>query len=89
MGTDIGDNADAAAAAAKAPDAPILASPVNDAMVNAMAVLKTGAFRTSVAGTTHAKTRWQVFRDEDNACVLDIQQHDGTDQSHGAQTRAR
>jgi hypothetical protein len=38
-----------------------------------MATLKTGAFRTAVTGTTHAKSRWQVFRDEDDACVLDIQ----------------
>ena len=73
-GNYIGDNADAAAAAAvKAPDAPILVSPLNDAVVSSTAALKTGAFHTAVAGTTHAKTRWQVFRDEDTACVLDIQ----------------
>jgi hypothetical protein len=70
----IGDNAEAAAAAAKqAPDAPLLVSPVNTAVVSAMSVLKTGAFRTAVTGTTHAKSRWQVYRDEDDACVLDIQ----------------
>ena len=73
-GNGIGDNADAAAAAAaQAPDAPILVSPVNDAVVSPMAVLKTAAFHTAVAGATHAKTRWQVFRDEDDVCVLDIQ----------------
>jgi hypothetical protein len=72
-GNGIGDNAEAAAAAAKqAPEAPVLAAPVNDAVVNALAVLKTGAFLTPKPGTTHAKTRWQVFRDEDNACMLDI-----------------
>jgi chitinase len=70
----IGDNADAAASKNKqAPDGPVLISPVNDAVVNAMAELKTGAFHTAVAGTTHAKTRWQVFSDEDDVCVLDIQ----------------
>jgi hypothetical protein len=70
-----GDNADAAAAAAaaKAPDAPVLASPVNDDVVSASAALKTGAFRTAVAGAAHAKTRWQVFRDDDDACVFDTQ----------------
>jgi hypothetical protein len=69
----VGDNADALAAQNKqAPTVPVLVSPANDAVVSTMAVLKTGAFRTSVSGTTHAKTRWQVFRDEDNACVLDI-----------------
>ncbi|HSO61271.1 MAG TPA: choice-of-anchor U domain-containing protein, partial [Desulfobacterales bacterium] len=73
-GNGIGDNADAAAAAAKqAPDAPLLVSPVNNAMVGIKAILKTGSFRTGVAGTAHAKSRWQVFRDEDAACVLDIQ----------------
>ena len=70
----IGDNADAAAAAAKqAPDAPLLVSPVND-VVSVMAILKTGAFRTAVTGSTHAKTRWQVFSDENiDVCVLDVQ----------------
>ncbi|MDO8944597.1 MAG: hypothetical protein Q7U75_15550, partial [Desulfobacterales bacterium] len=73
-GNGIGDNADAAAAAGtQAPAAPLLVSPVNDVAVSVMAVLKTGAFRTAVTGTTHAKSRWQVFRDEDDACVLDIQ----------------
>ena len=73
-GNGIGDNAEAAAAAAKqAPDAPLLVSPINNAVVSTMAILKTGAFRTAVTGTTHAKSRWQVFRDEDDACVLDIQ----------------
>jgi hypothetical protein len=73
-GNHIGDNADAAAAAAKqAPDAPLLVSPVND-VVSVMAILKTGAFRTAVSGSTHAKTRWQVFSDENvDVCVLDVQ----------------
>ena len=73
-GNGIGDNAEAAAAAAKqAPDAPLLVSPINNAVVSTMAILKTGAFRTAVTGTTHAKSRWQIFRDEDAVCVLDIQ----------------
>jgi len=42
--------------------------------VSVMAILKTGAFRTAVSGSTHAKTRWQVFSDENvDACVLDVQ----------------
>jgi fibronectin type 3 domain-containing protein len=72
-GNGIGDNAEAAAAAKQAPDVPQLVSPVNNAAASVTAILKTGAFRTAVAGTTHAKSRWQVFRDEDAACVLDIQ----------------
>jgi hypothetical protein len=73
-GNGIGDNAEAAAAAAKqAPEAPLLVSPVND-VVSVMAILKTGAFRTGVSGSTHAKTRWQVFSDENvDVCVLDVQ----------------
>ena len=71
-GNGIGDNAEAAAAAAKqAPDAPLLVSPVNTEVVSPMAILKTGAFRTAVTGTTHAKSRWQVFRDDDDvACSM-------------------
>jgi chitinase len=73
-GNGIGDNADAAAAAsARAPDAPVLLSPAKDAVVSAIPVLQAGPFSSPVAGATHAKTRWQVFRDEDDACVLDIQ----------------
>jgi hypothetical protein len=50
-----------------------LVSPVDD-VVSVMAILKTGAFRTAVTGSTHAKTRWQVFSDEGvDVCVLDVQ----------------
>ena len=71
-GNGIGDNADAAAAS-QAPDAPVLVSPVDSEAVSVLAVLKTGPFHSNVAGAVHAKTRWQVFRDEDDSCVLDIQ----------------
>jgi hypothetical protein len=37
-----------------------------------VAVLKAGAFSTPVAGVTHASSRWQVFREDDDLCVLDI-----------------
>jgi hypothetical protein len=71
-GNGIGDNADAAAASL-VPEAPVLVSPVNQEAVSALAVLKTGPFKSAATGAAHAKTRWQVFRDEDDACVLDIQ----------------
>ncbi len=71
-GNGIGDNADAAAAS-QAPDAPVLVSPVDSEAVSTLPVLKTGPFHSNVAGAVHAKTRWQVFRDEDDTCVLDIQ----------------
>lgn len=70
----IGDNAEAAAEAARlAPYAPVLVSPVNDERVGVIVMLKTGPFRSAVAGADHAGTRWQVFRDQDDTCVLDIQ----------------
>jgi hypothetical protein len=75
-GNKIGDNADAAAAAAaQAPDMPVLISPVGGEAVSTLTVLETDSFHTKVAGTTHSKTRWQVFLDDDDyaVCVLDIQ----------------
>jgi hypothetical protein len=74
-GDGIGDNAEAVAAQVKpAPDAPVLVSPVNGERepVSRMPVLRTAAFHDPVAGSTHAKTRWQVFG-EDDVCVLDVQ----------------
>jgi hypothetical protein len=56
-----------------APAMPVLVSPINEVVVNPVAVLKAGSFRTPVAGVTHAKSRWQVFREDDDFCVLDIQ----------------
>ncbi len=35
------------------------------------AVLATGAYRAAGPGSAHAKTRWQLFRDEDDVCVFD------------------
>ena len=67
-GNRIGDNAESAAG----PAVPTLAAPGNHATASTMAVLQTGAFRTPITGATHANTRWQVFRDEDDACMLDI-----------------
>ncbi|MCU0591399.1 MAG: fibronectin type III domain-containing protein [Desulfobacterales bacterium] len=75
-GDGIGDNTDpdmVGSSAKPAPDAPVLVSPKNDEAVSALAMLKTGAFHSAAAGVAHAKTRWQVFRDEDDTCVLDIQ----------------
>jgi chitinase len=72
-GNGIGDNADAAAANNKqVPEAPVLTSPVDDDLVSFVTTLKTDPFLPAVTGAAHAKTRWQVFRDEDDACLLDI-----------------
>ena len=69
----IGDNADDVAAAKQAPDAPVLVSPVNRETVSRMPELQTAAFHDPVVGSTHAKTRWQVFGEDDGMCVLDVQ----------------
>jgi hypothetical protein len=72
-GNGIGDNAEAAAAQVKlSPDAPALIAPVEGEAVSRMPVLQTGAFHDPVVGSTHAKTRWQVFGEYDE-CVLDVQ----------------
>jgi hypothetical protein len=73
-GNGIGDNADAVSAGKEqAPEAPVLAFPFNDAVVRPLLTLKTDPFHTTAAGVTHAKTRWQIFREDDEACMLDIQ----------------
>jgi chitodextrinase len=72
-GNGIGDNAEATAGPTRLPpNAPLLTSPVNDSVVSSMVILQTGPFN-SPAATPHVQTRWQVFRDEDDACLLDIQ----------------
>ncbi len=72
-GNGVGDNADAAAGQSiLAPDAPLLTSPLDDSVVSVTPVLQTGSFKSPAAGATHAWTRWQVFREEDEACLLDI-----------------
>jgi hypothetical protein len=72
-GNGIGDNSEAPTDQNNiAPNAPLLTSPKNDSVVSTTTVLNTGPFSSLDTGATHAKTRWQVFRDEDDACVLDI-----------------
>jgi hypothetical protein len=57
----------------KRPETPVLTAPVEDEIVSLMPELKTDAFSYPNGTSTHAKTRWQVFRDDDSACVLDIE----------------
>jgi hypothetical protein len=73
-GNGMGDSAEAGADQGQAaPDVPLLISPAKDSVVSVTAVLQTGPFGSPEAGSTHAQTRWQVFRDEDDVCVLDLQ----------------
>ena len=55
---------------------PYRSGPANDEIVTAQPALKTGSFQHPNAGESHAETRWQVFRDDDSTCVLDIQTSD-------------
>jgi hypothetical protein len=73
-GNGIGDNADAAASSnGQLPASPVLLWPVGGEVVSALATLETDVFKAAASGATHAKTHWKVFREDDGACVLDIQ----------------
>lgn len=54
------------------PDTPTLATPANQQMVELTPVLATNAFQDPDSGDFHAATRWQIFRESDDACVFDI-----------------
>jgi hypothetical protein len=55
-----------------APAVPVLVSPVAEAVVDPVTTLKAGTFRSPVAGVTHVKSRWQIYREDDDACVFDV-----------------
>lgn len=80
-GDGIGDNTDQAQDSggstgslphSQAPQAPVLAAPATDEITDTLPILQTKAFSDPDGGDTHAETRWQVFREDDSACVLDI-----------------
>jgi chitinase len=54
------------------PDAPILASPVNQQVVELTPMLKTNQFFDPNSGDFHSATQWQINREADNVCVFDI-----------------
>ena len=64
------------AQANRSPLPPALVSPAEDAVVSAMPVLRISAFSDPDAGDEHAETRWQIFREPDGLCILDIQTED-------------
>ena len=59
-------------AAGVTPDAPTLAAPTNEESVALEPVFRTGAFHSADPLAVHAATRWQVLREDDNLCVLDV-----------------
>ncbi len=69
-GDGTGDNADPPANRPPAP--PVPASPAADQTTDTLPTLQTQPFSDPDVGDRHAQTRWQVFRDEDSAVVLDV-----------------
>jgi hypothetical protein len=55
-----------------APDSPILISPSNQNQVSLTPVLQTDDFYDPDFGDFHSETRWQVTRQADSVCVLDV-----------------
>jgi hypothetical protein len=78
-GNGIGDNAEKSSAPGSnngtenRPATPVLSAPADDEVVALMPELKTGTYSYPNGTSAHAKTRWQIFRDDDSACVLDIE----------------
>jgi hypothetical protein len=54
------------------PDQPLLLLPEDTESVNLTPVLQTDLFSDPDANDTHARSRWQIFREQDDVCVLDI-----------------
>ena len=54
------------------PDAPGLAAPANNQVVELTPVLKTNAFFDPNSGDFHSATQWRIYRQSDNVCVFDI-----------------
>jgi hypothetical protein len=55
-----------------APDAPLLISPSDQKTVSLTPVLQTDDFYDPDFGDFHSETRWQITRQADNVCVLDV-----------------
>lgn len=54
------------------PDAPTPLGPTADEVVALEPLFRTDGFHSADPGAVHAETRWQVFREDDHACVLDV-----------------
>jgi hypothetical protein len=55
-----------------APDSPVLISPSDKKQVTLTPVLQTDDFYDPDFGDFHSETRWQITRQADNVCVLDV-----------------
>ncbi|MGD8522671.1 MAG: fibronectin type III domain-containing protein, partial [Desulfobacterales bacterium] len=54
------------------PDRPLLLLPEDTESVNLTPVLQTDSFSDPDAYDTHIKSRWQILREQDDVCVLDV-----------------
>ncbi|MGD9081295.1 MAG: fibronectin type III domain-containing protein [Desulfobacterales bacterium] len=54
------------------PDAPVLAAPDNQQVVELTPELRTGGFFDPNSGDFHSATQWRIHRKSDNVCVFDI-----------------
>jgi hypothetical protein len=54
------------------PDPPALISPANQERVTLTPMLQTDDFYDPDPGDFHSETRWQITRQSDNVCVLDV-----------------
>jgi hypothetical protein len=54
------------------PDSPVLISPANRELVALTPILQTDDFYDPDPGDFHSETQWQITRQADNVCVLDV-----------------
>ena len=54
------------------PDPPLLLLPEDAESVNPTPVLQTDSFSDPDDNDTHIKSRWQILREQDDVCVLDV-----------------
>ena len=54
------------------PEAPVILTPFDDEIVSLTPELRTDEFYDPDTDDVHAESRWQIFRADDNFCVLDV-----------------
>ena len=57
------------------PEAPVILTPLDNELVSMTPELRTDEFYDPNIDDVHAQSRWQIFRAEDNFCVLDVTSH--------------
>ena len=54
------------------PEAPVILVPMDNDIVSLTPELMTDGFYDPDSGDVHGETQWQIFRESDNFCVLDV-----------------